>query len=143
MSAELVGDSPSTTRPTPLPCLQSPTAACLHACERAHVACQTGALVSPRWQSVAALCCFLPTAQLTCRHRQVSSARKSPPTVVRVCSRIAFMQFRCFQLAVYTLPFALAPHSFTRIGAHAKHRRECIALRLKSVAQRAANEHRC
>jgi hypothetical protein len=25
--------------------------------------------------------CFLPTAQLTCRRRQVSSSRKSPPTV--------------------------------------------------------------
>ena len=75
------------------------------------------------------LCCPLPIAQLTCRRRQVSSARKSPPTVFLECSRIAFVACN-FAVADWrcTMLFSLAVGFLARIGAHVQMRREDSAV---------------
>lgn len=83
MSAGLVVNSPAAIRPLYTAFNRQQLQVCTHASERMWRAKQ--ARLSHRVDRVGSLSprvnCFLPTAQLTCRRRQVSSARKSPPTV--------------------------------------------------------------
>ena len=128
MSAALVGDSPAAIRPLYSAFSRQQLHVCTHASERMWRAKQ--ARLSHRVGSLSLrLCCPLPIAQLTCRRRQVSSARKSPPTVFLECSRVAFVACN-FAVADWrcTMLFSLVMRLFTRIGAHVQMRREDSAV---------------
>jgi hypothetical protein len=151
MSAGLVGNSPAAIRPLYTAFnRQQLLHVCTHASERMWRAKQ--ARLSHRVDRVGSLSlrvnCPLPPAQLTCRRRQVSSARKSPPTVFsrmrtnRIRHAISLSPTGGVYNAVLAGKALLYPHR--RVGRCNVRRGEranrAAAKRLKS-ASCAANQH--